>query len=665
MNDHKAKYRPDIDGLRALAVLAVVFYHAFPTLLTGGFVGVDVFFVISGFLITKIIFEELDSNQFSFLDFFSRRVRRIFPALILVLAVSLIFGWYVLLPNEYAQLGKHVMGSVGFIQNFILWHEAGYFDNSADVKPLLHIWSLGVEEQFYILWPLALWLAWKRKLNLLTITVSILFLSFFWNYHYRHSYPVAGFFWPIGRFWELLSGSLIAWFFIYKRDSLKFIKIKANTILNVILFRKNYEGKAIDLSDVLSVLGFSILLICFFKLDKELTYPGVWALGPVLGASFIIISGKDAWLNRVLLGNKIVIWFGLISYPLYLWHWPIMSFLRIIKGDTPHHDARLLAVILSILLAWFTYKIIENPIRKTKRRNIQIGFLVFSMIFIGYAGYNIYNHNGYKSRVSSNLNDHETRVWRISGNDFDKKGVKSCNDLLKSTSSSFCATVSDPKVALIGDSHAGALFYGFINNTSSFYSQASVYGAGSCQPSLDVEARPGCNAQLKIALEEITSNPKIEVVVMTGYYSFFNDTSSMNKYLDGFNKTFDLLNDSGKKVVYLIDNPTLQKSAELCAPKNISVRDSFSSKENFCSNISKSDLRDQNQYFEFVDNLKNKNSNVDFFDSKSVLCPDEKCMLYSEGKLLYSDFNHLSIYGSLFVADALIKHLSKYAYSTH
>ena len=208
---YKSSYRSEIDGLRAFAVLSVVAFHAFPNWLKGGFIGVDVFFVISGFLITSHIFENLDKGQFSFTDFFGRRIRRIFPALILVMACTLAFGWFALLADEFAQLGKHVASGAAFITNFILVDESGYFDNAAETKPMLHLWSLAVEEQFYIVWPLVLWLAWKRKFNLLTITILVAVVSFYLNLRFVKSHPTETFFWPVGRFWELLSGSVLAW----------------------------------------------------------------------------------------------------------------------------------------------------------------------------------------------------------------------------------------------------------------------------------------------------------------------------------------------------------------------------------------------------------------------------------------------------------------------
>lgn len=188
------KYRADIDGLRAIAVLSVVIFHAFPTMLPGGFVGVDIFFVISGFLISSIILGSLIENKFSFTQFYTSRIKRIFPALILVLVLSHAFGWFALLSDEYKQLGKHIASGAGFMSNFTLWQESGYFDNTAETKPLLHLWSLGIEEQFYIIWPLTLWIAWKYKTNILTLTLTLATGSLLFNLYHIKQDSTATFF---------------------------------------------------------------------------------------------------------------------------------------------------------------------------------------------------------------------------------------------------------------------------------------------------------------------------------------------------------------------------------------------------------------------------------------------------------------------------------------
>ena len=218
LSPNKSTYRAEIDGLRAFAVLSVVFFHAFPSGFKGGFIGVDVFFVISGFLITSHIFQSLEKGQFSFIDFFSRRIRRIFPALILVMICSLAFGWFVLLSDEFNQLGKHVAGGAAFVSNFIFAGEVGYFSTESEYKPMLHLWSLAVEEQFYIFWPLILWVTWKMRQNLLLICLFFMLSSFLINIFWVNRFPTEIFFWPFGRFWELLIGSVLAWLMLYKTN---------------------------------------------------------------------------------------------------------------------------------------------------------------------------------------------------------------------------------------------------------------------------------------------------------------------------------------------------------------------------------------------------------------------------------------------------------------
>jgi peptidoglycan/LPS O-acetylase OafA/YrhL len=191
------KYRADIDGLRALAVILVMSFHAFPAWLKSGFIGVDIFFVISGFLISTIIFEGLERQRFSFIDFYSRRIRRIFPALVCVLAACSAAGWLWLLSDEYRQLGKHTIGGAGFVSNFVLWNESGYFDQNADKKPLLHLWSLGIEEQFYIAWPVLLWLAYRFRYDLVKVTAIVAIVSFIANIVIAKEDNVANFYWPM------------------------------------------------------------------------------------------------------------------------------------------------------------------------------------------------------------------------------------------------------------------------------------------------------------------------------------------------------------------------------------------------------------------------------------------------------------------------------------
>ncbi|HEY6456412.1 MAG TPA: acyltransferase family protein [Steroidobacteraceae bacterium] len=340
-------YRPDIDGLRAIAVLAVLLYHAFPACLPGGFVGVDIFFVISGFLISGIIFDGLEKGTFSFVEFYSRRIRRIFPALALVCAACLIFGWFALLPDEYRQLGTHVAGGAGFLSNFVLLRESGYFDIDAKLKPLLHLWSLGIEEQYYLVWPAALFLCRSRRRATALLLVLVGGVSFALNLYYTSRDPSLAYYLPFTRFWELMIGSALAF------------AARNATAASVIT-----GGPLANFKSIAGVLALTLSLIL---INETRPFPGWWALLACSGAFLLICAGPEAWFNRRILSSRPMVWTGLISYPLYLWHWPILSF-GIIISRTPSIGYRIAALAASVALAALTYHFIELPVRRGKVR---------------------------------------------------------------------------------------------------------------------------------------------------------------------------------------------------------------------------------------------------------------------------------------------------------
>jgi peptidoglycan/LPS O-acetylase OafA/YrhL len=323
-------YRPDIDGLRAVAVLSVLAYHAFPDLLPGGFVGVDVFFVISGYLITGIIRGEIAQQRFSVLEFYKRRARRLFPALVVVLLACLALGWHVLLARELEQLGKHVVAGAAFASNLALWSEAGYFDTRAESKILLHLWSLGVEEQFYLVWPAVAILAARRGSGWLA---GVVLASFAANLALVEGGGSAAFFLPLSRVWELGLGGLLAW-----------------------------HGVSLPARDRMSVLALAIVVAATVLLIPGMPYPGWPALLPVTGALLLIAAGPGAVVNRAL-GHPALVWIGLISYPLYLWHWPVLVYARLLFGQLGAPEL-LLALGLSVVLAWLTYRFVEQPVRR-------------------------------------------------------------------------------------------------------------------------------------------------------------------------------------------------------------------------------------------------------------------------------------------------------------
>ncbi len=317
------RYRADIDGLRALAVLAVILFHTFPNELPGGFVGVDIFFVISGYLITQIILDDLDSGNFTAASFYARRVRRIFPALITVLIATFAFGWHYFLPMELASLGKNILASALFSANLMLLSEVGYFDVAAHLKPLLHLWSLGIEEQFYLVWPLLLWSLPRRRL--LLATGIILSASFALNIVMIAHHPSETFYLPFTRAWELMAGAALAQ--ISRKDERR--------------------------HDLFAAVGIAAIAISFFLINTKTLFPGWAAAVPVVGTVFLIRS-EGSFLNRVL--------FGVISYPLYLWHWPLLVFAELLKFRPLTDLERGLVIALTFFLAWLTCKFVERPI---------------------------------------------------------------------------------------------------------------------------------------------------------------------------------------------------------------------------------------------------------------------------------------------------------------
>jgi peptidoglycan/LPS O-acetylase OafA/YrhL len=353
-------YRTDIDGLRAIAVLFVVGFHTFPALCPGGFVGVDVFFVISGYLITGILLRNLRERRFSFLEFYGRRIRRIFPALLLVLAACLAVGWHVLIPDEFQDLARHVLASAGFLSNWLLWHHNLYFATNADTRPLQHLWSLAVEEQFYIAWPVVLWLAWRLRLNLAVVIAILAVSSFALNITDALGpdfvFTQIAFASPQTRAWELLLGGLLAYTTTVGGRSLPFIPVTGATPAREI--RNN----------LLATTGVVLLAAALVSISQDRAFPGFWALLPTVGAYLIIAAGPRAWLNSAVLASTPCRFIGIISYPLYLWHWPLLSFARVLNGATPPAIVRVALISVAILLAWLTYQTVERHARAQPNR---------------------------------------------------------------------------------------------------------------------------------------------------------------------------------------------------------------------------------------------------------------------------------------------------------
>ena len=468
LSSPSSKYRPDIDGLRAIAVMLVVIFHAFPEAMPGGFIGVDIFFVISGFLITGIIVRELDQKRFSLLAFYNRRIRRIFPALIVVLCVTLVLGWLWMLPAAYAQLSSDVFASAAFFANIALLLQSGYFDIESAKKPLLHLWSLGIEEQFYLVWPLPLMLVARLRLRMLTAVSVVGIASFVLNVALIGSNPVATFYLPFTRAWELLAGAALAcgW----------------NQI--------SQTGAA---SNRRALFGVLLIATAAAVLDTKSAFPGWWAMLPVAGAA-LLLSAPAAWFCQALLASPPMVWVGLISYPLYLWHWPLLVFCGIIKFAPLTLLERGLVVGLSFALAWATYRFVEIPFRFGRPSPLKILSLCSGMVLIAVAGGVVVEGRGFDFRLPPEIRElahvpTQSSKWRFH---------ECLLDLSRETS--FADSCVDrnrrPLILVWGDSTAGALLPGLRKAQETRAFGIAQLTSSSCVPALDTDVAgvPNCRA---------------------------------------------------------------------------------------------------------------------------------------------------------------------------
>lgn len=692
----KAKYRADIDGLRAIAVLAVVFYHATKNLLNGGFVGVDVFFVISGFLITGILIKSFSNQKVNIMrggrasssivhgliSFYARRVRRIFPILIVVLISCIIAGWFLMTPDEYQLLGKHIAGGSVYISNIILWKESGYFDISSEVKPLLHLWSLGIEEQFYIIWPFVIIILLKLKLRLETFILIFLFVSFVFNISLVSDHPTRTFFSPHTRFWELAIGGFLAALYYQHSKIWERIAYKCGTFLNVIFFANHKKGQEIQLSkDILSIVGFLLILYAIFFYNTGMPFPGVLAFIPTLGAFFIIAAGENAFVNKRLLSLSFMVFIGLISYPLYLWHWPLLSFARILYGDVPPLELRIFLIILAILLSWLTYRFIEPPLRWGKHSRIKAIALFVTLLSLGLCGINIYKNSGYPQRVGYTTEEIQKDKFLYK---YAKESEERCLKIFtdwkgKNIDGWGCKLQRDDKyntIAIVGDSHAERLFYGL----SEYYMNdkdngIALFSVPSQSPFINLRTSiKNRNNDRRYQLinngyKYIFDDPKITTVILAHFplsgfcegFDYIDEPNNKNVedvYSKAIRKTFDALKNHNKKVIYVLDNPYPNLDPHQCAYRPVNIE---AIKKDKCF-INRDTLQNKEYLKSFnkiIANAVSDYDNIKVINSFDLLCDKRICPISKNGKLLYMDSHHLSYEGSRIMTRKIVEVINK------
>jgi peptidoglycan/LPS O-acetylase OafA/YrhL len=665
-NLHSTHYRPDIDGLRAMAVLTVMAFHAFPESVKGGFIGVDVFFVISGFLITKLIQSGLDNQHFRFSAFYASRVRRLFPSLLVVLLSCLFLGWFALLSDEYKLLGKHISATAVLIPNWILWSDSGYFDYAAHSKPLLHLWSLGVEEQFYLCWPLTFCLLYRHRFNVLGATCILLLCSFFLNLYMIEKYPSASFFWPFTRAWELLAGSLLAQLMHsgFGVSGARKAKLADNRLLK----------------QSISILGVLMLSVGLLVIDQEKRFPGGLALLPVIGTLLIIAAGPHSWFNQTVLSHRLLVGIGLISYPLYLWHWPLLSFATILEQNQPAWQVRSLCIAVAFLLSWLTYVCIERPARFGRHLKAKTYSLIALMLITACLGFATYASEGFKSRFANQLIE-----VQIADLTFD----------MPTSSDWYCSQVSNegprclasgpaPTAVVMGDSHALTIYPGLVARFQSKGQTLALYGGSDgCPPLLNVVIQDiggdvrNCLQKGTQAILRIIQDPAIKEVILTSRGPMYTTgqgfgdiessqfgtwvlhfegeergfRSNEQVFLKGLASTLDALKAADKKITFLHDVPEL----------GFDIRSCFSFRPMALSNqvkmpcaVAKSDFLARTEIHRAaVDQILSARPEVKVIDLAQALCEDQWCFGAKNDVLLYMDDDHLSRRGAEYVVRQL------------
>ena len=713
LSQRSLKYRPDIDGLRAIAVISVVLFHAFPdSVFKSGFVGVDVFFVISGFLISTIIFRGMNERMsgrgegkpFSFIDFYSRRVRRIFPSLIFCLLTFLVLGWFVLLPDEYSLFGKHTLGASAYVSNLLLWSEAGdYFQTASQTKPLLHLWSLGIEEQFYLIWPLVLFIAYKLNFNIFTLALMGAIASFGFELHSVKGNPTAAFYSPLLRFWELMAGSLLAWLKLYKGEMFTNIANKSGPYLSAVLQRDSSKSDSVRLcGNILSVVGLALILTAVFALDSK-DFPGYKALLPVMGAVLMIAAGKDAFLNRYVLSNRVMVWFGLISYPLYIWHWPFLSFAWIVGGEMPQLKVRIGCVVLAVIMSAVTYYFVEPRLRWGRYGGYKAAGLLSVMVIVGVTGFSIMHHYGYPERVMVESEKTNPRLQYVDQVLKKATGGTPYLDTGPGPALWYMREKEEGKntIAVLGDSHANSLLPGLLTYESE--DDGIVHFANPCAiPLMGVRAgyseknRSPAHKQNYLFIEKgfkyVLSHPEIKKVILTDFIGCFqfwgisniepksriegNDMSSPQEILsDGLSRTFKALSDAGKEVVFVLDVPSFSTDGydmsrvNACRAKlefaqlpKLPLRAAFTYKddvdiEEVCSMPeAENGTAEGHAILEKLVRAESRQyPNMHVVDLSKVFCRNGTCSMIKDGKLLFGDSHHLSKPGALVAAPSIFK----------
>jgi len=643
------KYRSEIDGLRALAVLPVIFYHAGFDLFRGGFVGVDVFFVISGYLITSIIMEELQNEKFSLIYFYERRARRILPALFFVMLVSIFFAWNWMQPMQMKNFSQSLFAVSIFSSNILFWLESGYFEEISEEKPLLHTWSLAVEEQYYLFFPIFLIFIWKfKRKKIILILFSILITSLLLSEYASRFNKEANFYLTPFRIWELFFGSITA------------IIIKDKILRN---------------NNFLSFTGLFAILFSVLFYDETTPFPSFYTLLPVVGSVLVIIYANDKTFVAKFLSIKPIVAIGLISYSAYLWQQPIFSFIKIRFLDEPSKLMMFMLSILSLLIATITWRYIEKPFRKklnspVSKKNVFL-FSIIGIIFFTTLG--LYGHlqkgNVVKYQVSPMIYKSIVRT--------NKQSECFGRDRIHEIKDWYCIIgkkKTKPSLVVFGDSH-GLSFLPTVDSTMSRLNESAYFiGTHACLPFLKIhsfhndQSLRNCNKLNKRVFNFIKQN-NIKNIILVARWTYYTDGGydgndfsyialesknkknkdiSRNAFKVGLKETVDAYKNLGVKITVISQVPQQKHKALDLYFESLRRGDSV-------SNISLK-RNDHDQLQKFVNSLFEKEE-INFLNFTDIFCNSEVCAVGDKIKSLYYDDDHLSLSGSELIEEPTINYL--------
>ncbi len=672
-------HRDEIDGLRAVAVIPVILFHAGFEHFRGGFVGVDVFLVISGYLITTIILSEKEKGHFSLLNFYERRARRIIPALFFVMFVSIILSWLWLSPFHMKDFSQSLVGVSIFSSNILFWQETGYWGVENELKPLLHTWSLAVEEQYYMLFPLFLILMWRFSNHLILGLFLISALGSLALSHWAaYNLPTANFFLLPMRGWELAVGAGIAFYFVYRKSTIT--SFLANQYID----------------EALSWVGIGLIAYAIFVFDESTPFPSLYTLIPTIGTALVIIFSSQNTFSGKLLSSKAFVAIGLISYSAYLWHQPIFVFARHKSLQEPSSLLFAILSILSLVMAFVSWKYIEAPFRKQgvfTRKQIFSLTAVGSLIFITFG---VFGHlsEGYKFRIDPKL--YET--ISLTKDETSKENICVKNSHSFSKENPYCILVPEggKLVFLYGDSHAQTLRleakkafsetdYGLL--FASNYSCPPVKGVYRA----DMPNKKHCYRKNNRVYEDIANNPKIEYVILSarwtlgmegsrfdnmeggiergskpqldivenGQFLLHNDYSHKHLLEKAYVNSIQYLLDKGKKVILIYsipeagwNVPDYMSRVYLTNPESIAKAETASTSYQVFIERNKRTIK-------ALDSIS-ENKNLFRIRPDKIFCNSEvlgRCITQSNGSIFYMDDDHLSNSGAKLVMQQVIEKL--------